>query len=229
MITQTLNPALIAALNSLVSESEEALEQEQKTTLKAKTKDSWIVDQSWIDSFKTDNRFICYREHEGKLTGLLVFQINDSTNRENLNLKGNFAIFIKALVARDARNSGVLKELAAESIGFIRSQVENPELIACVSAKEILRDGEERIHVMNLERYSKMMLKKDPSTSIQLRYRDAKGQYGRDVHPARDFLEEGKISESKVESLLKTHQPKAERENKSVMGLYVRSHLVSKL
>jgi len=218
---------IIELLEKIPVDSERMMEKELNCIVKNPIKPYPIA--PFLEQEK-DYKFFSYEEKDGKIIALVAFQINDPVTRKNLNVEGDFILFSKAFVLDEFRNQGILKDLMTKTLISCNKTYPQLTIIACTSAKEIIQyndnQSQHKIHVLNLDRYSSMIKSIDPSPSVQLRYYDKAGQYGRECLKLSDLLKDNKnIDHEKVECLIKDHQQKANSEGKHVMGLYLKGKI----
>ena len=214
---------VVDMLNRLVVESEEdMIKSGQNLKSQVAPDKAWQVDDSWLSTFESTHKHALVLEKNGKPLAMTVFMINDPETRQNLGVKGDFAIFIKALTEKRVRNTGILGVLTKIAQSLIEERGLDPTYIGCVTAKTVVDDGVESYHVMNLERYAIMYDKMFHKNQLQIRYKDKEGnQVGRDLFDMNRFFKDGKIDHKAIDSLIREHQPIAAKEDKEVLGFYL--------
>lgn len=173
----------------------------------------WKVDENFLDEFESTKKVIVVAEKDGVAQSAVLFSVNDPVSKENLGIKKDFLMIIKAFSEKSTRDTGYLSKL----INFITTTVEaeiEPLYVTCLLAKEIARsDGTVYKTPLHLERYKGLYERKGfKDTSMQIRYIDSEGkQTGGEIYPI-----EG-LDEEKVDKLLKGKCP----EGKRIMGIYL--------
>ena len=222
------NTSVIEMLNDVVSESEKDLNYSlSNSRLKNFTNSNkaWQVTEKWLVDFEKTNKNILVAELNGRPQALLVYMINDSDTRSNLNIdkNRNFVIGIKAITKNSARSTGILSALTAQMLA--QTDTLDAIYISCTANKSIIDDatGKESFFVMNLERYAAMHQRQFLENNLQVRYKDREGnQFGREKIDLNSFFRaDHSFDNDKINSLMSKHVPLAKLENKEILGLYI--------
>jgi hypothetical protein len=213
------NPEIIAMLNEIVSASEAVFNKVNPLKSLTSKEKAWKVEESWLAEFEATNKTVLFVEQDGKPQSLLVYMTNDPETRNNLKIEGNFVIMIKAISTAESRNSGLLGLLIQEAQNLTENL--NPSYFSCVLAKEI--EGKEpAFRVMNLDRYAHLHEKNFNKNQLQIRFKDEKGsQFGREKVDLNEFMENGKINDTKLSELIIQQKEVAKKINQEMVGFYI--------